>query len=159
MPKRRARRPATRDGCRRVVSAFDIGAKNPARTVLEVSGDSVRVLDVSKLDWSADWESRVARDVAAFDADTVLLETQPRGSPHARFVYFIRGVLHGNRRVLCVAPAMRGNSYRWRKRVSVRRFLSWMDMFGLRDSVPDRRKLDDVADSFNIAMRFVLTRL
>ncbi|URQ22641.1 Holliday junction resolvase [Monkeypox virus] len=143
-----------------IICAFDIGAKNPARTVLEVKDNSVRVLDISKLDWSSDWERRIAQDLSQYEYTTVLLERQPRRSPYVKFIYFIKGFLYHTSaaKVICVSPVMSGNSYRDRKKRSVEAFLDWMDTFGLRDSVSDRRKLDDVADSFNLAMRYVLDK-
>ncbi|WOC35483.1 holliday junction resolvase [Equine parapoxvirus] len=140
-----------------IVAAFDLGTKNPARTVLEVSGGAVRVVDVAKLDWSRDWERRVSRDVTAFPADVVLVERQCKMSPFSKFIYFIRGLLYAGRaRVVAVPPAMTGSTYRARKRRSVREFLALARLFGIADAVPARKKLDDVADSFNMAIRYVL---
>ncbi|AST09333.1 holliday junction resolvase [Murmansk poxvirus] len=149
-----------RDYKSEIICAFDIGAKNPARTILEVRDHEVRIIDISKLDWSADWERRIAKDLSQYEYDTVLLERQPRRSPYVKFIYFIKGFLYhsSNTRVICVSPVMSGNSYRDRKKRSVEAFLDWMDAFQMRDSVPDRRKLDDVADSFNLAMRYVLDK-
>ncbi len=148
------------DEVNEIIGAFDIGAKNPARTIIEIRNGAVRILDITKLDWSRDWESRIAKDVSKFKCTVVLLERQPKRSPYLKFVYFIRGFLyHTFTKVICVSPVMTGNMYRDRKRKSVSIFLGWMKLFGLRDFVPNRRKLDDVADSFNIAMRFVLNKL
>ncbi|AIZ77350.1 putative Holliday junction resolvase [Parapoxvirus red deer/HL953] len=142
-----------------IVAAFDLGTKNPARTVLEVLADGVRVLDVSKLDWSRDWEKRVHRDVTAFPADVVLVERQCKMSPFSKFIHFIRGLLFEQRRhvrVIAVPPAMTGSTYRARKRRSVRTFLALAESFGILEAVPARKKLDDVADSFNMAINYVL---
>ncbi|AEN03715.1 holliday junction resolvase [Yokapox virus] len=150
-----------RDSNSEIICAFDIGAKNPARTILEVRGQEVRIIDISKLDWSSDWEKRIAKDLSQYEYNTVLLERQPRRSPYVKFIYFIKGFLYHNSsniKVICVSPVMSGNSYRDRKKRSVEAFLDWMNAFGMRDYVPDRRKLDDVADSFNLAMRYVLDK-
>ncbi|ASC55548.1 Holliday junction resolvase-like protein [Seal parapoxvirus] len=141
-----------------IVAAFDLGTKNPARTVLEVVDGRVRVIDVSKLDWSKDWEKRVFRDVSAFPANVVLVERQCKMSPFSKFIYFIRGMLYDRRRVrvIAVPPAMTGSTYRLRKRRSVRTFLALAEIFGILNAVPARKKLDDVADSFNMAINYVL---
>ncbi|WZD65318.1 Holliday junction resolvase [Pseudocowpox virus] len=142
-----------------IVAAFDLGTRNPARTVLEVIDGRVRVVDVAKLDWSRDWEKRVHRDVTAFPANVVLVERQCKMSPFSKFIYFIRGLLYDGRRrtrVLAVPPAMTGSTYRQRKRRSVRTFLALAESFGILEAVPARKKLDDVADSFNMAINYVL---
>ncbi|QHR82654.1 Holliday junction resolvase [Brazilian porcupinepox virus 1] len=142
-----------------IICAFDIGAKNPARTILEVNNNSIKIIDISKLDWSIDWERRIARDISQYEYTSVLLERQPRRSPYVKFIYFIKGFLfNSNINVLCVSPVMSGNSYRDRKRRSVETFIKWMDIFGLYDFIPNRKKLDDVADSFNLAMRYILDK-
>ncbi|AYC44672.1 Holliday junction resolvase [Moosepox virus GoldyGopher14] len=143
-----------------VICAFDIGAKNPARTIIEVyNNNSIKILDISKLDWSTDWEKRIARDISQYDYKFVLLERQPRRSPYVKFIYFIKGFLyHSHTKVICVSPVMTGNSYKDRKRRSIETFLNWMSIFGLIDFIPIRRKLDDVADSFNLAMRYILDK-
>ncbi|AAL69850.1 SPV111 putative DNA processing protein [Swinepox virus] len=143
-----------------IICAFDIGAKNPARTILEIENNIIRIIDISKLDWSTDWEKKVARDISQYDYTSVLLERQPRRSPYVKIIYFIKGYLYNTRsKVICVSPVMTGDSYRERKRRSVETFLNWMNVFGIMDFIPDRRKLDDVADSFNIAMRYILDKL
>ncbi|AUL80291.1 VACV-DUKE-150 [Vaccinia virus] len=143
-----------------IICAFDIGAKNPARILLEVKDNSVRVFDISKLDWSSDWERRIAKALSQYEYTTVPLERQPRRAPYVKFIYFIKGFLYNTSaaRFLCVSPVMCGNSYRDPKKRSVEAFLDWMDTFGLRVSVPDGRQLDDVAESFNLAMRYVLAK-
>ncbi|QHG62672.1 holliday junction resolvase [Cetacean poxvirus 1] len=139
-----------------VICAFDIGAKNPARCILEINDNIIKIVDITKLDWSSNWEKQIARDVSAYKCSTVLLERQPKKSPYLKFVYFIKGYLYNTCNVFCVAPVMTGNSYKERKRKSINIFLGWMNLFGFIDNIPLRRKLDDVADSFNMAMRFVL---
>ncbi|QDJ95102.1 Holliday junction resolvase [Hypsugopox virus] len=142
-----------------IICAFDIGAKNPARTIIEVCNGNIKIIDISKLDWSTDWEKKIARDVSQYNYTTVLLERQPKRSPYVKFIYFIRGFLFNtSAKVICVSPVMSGNSYRDRKRRSVETFLLWMNTFNLRNSVPLRKKLDDVADSFNLAMRYILNK-
>ncbi|AUL80598.1 Holiday junction resolvase palmitylprotein [Vaccinia virus] len=147
-----------KDYSREIICAFDIGAKNPTRSVLEVKDNPVRVLDIPKLDWRSDWERRIAKDLSLYEYTTVLLERQPRRSPDVKFIYFIKGLYSHTSAayVICISPLMSGNSYRDRKKRSAEAFPDWMDTCGLRDSDPDRRKLDDVADSFNLAMRYVL---
>ncbi|QGN68122.1 Holliday junction resolvase [Equine molluscum contagiosum-like virus] len=139
------------------ICALDLGARNPARTVLEVREGRVRVLDVSKLDWSADWERRVARDVLSVRADVVLVEKQCPRSPHAKVLYFLRGLLHGSgTRVLARNPPLRGGTYRERKRRSVALFAARLRLFGLHADAPPAAKLDDVADSFHLALAYAL---
>ncbi|AAF17995.1 gp112R [Rabbit fibroma virus] len=141
-----------------IVCAFDVGKKNPARTIMEVRRDKIRILNISKLDWSAtNWERVVFKDIASYTYTTVLLEHQPRQSPYSKFVYFIKGLLYGTpTRVKCVSPVMSGGVYRNRKRAFVQVFLYWMSVFGI--DPPSHKKLDDVADSFNLAMRYILDK-
>ncbi|ASK51320.1 Holliday junction resolvase [Eptesipox virus] len=142
-----------------IICAFDIGAKNPARTIIEINNNNIKIIDISKLDWSTDWEKKIAKDVSQYKYTTVLLERQPRRSPYVKFIYFIKGFLFNtSTKVICVSPVMSGNSYRDRKRRSVETFLIWMNTFNLRNAVPNRKKLDDVADSFNLVMRYILDK-
>ena len=90
-----------------MVCSIDVGTRNPARTLLEIRGEHLRVLSVDKLDWSTDWEYRVARDVCAVRADVVLVEKQGPRSPYAKFLHFMRGLLFGQTPVLCCNPARR----------------------------------------------------
>nr|WGO62738.1 Holliday junction resolvase [Wadden Sea poxvirus] len=144
---------------REIVCAFDIGAKNPARTILEITNNGIKIIDISKLDWSYDWENRIAYDISQYEYNTVLLERQPKRSPYVKFIYFIKGFLYIRNctKVICVSPVMSGNSYKDRKRRSINEFIKWMKVFKLNDYIP-KRKLDDVADSFNLAMRYVLDK-
>uniref|UniRef100_A0AAU7E1U5 Holliday junction resolvase n=1 Tax=Rousettus bat poxvirus TaxID=3141933 RepID=A0AAU7E1U5_9POXV len=113
---------------------------------------------MSKLDWSARWEDRVVRDVCSVGATIVLIEKQQHRSPHAKLAPFVRGVLYGSGvRVLARNPAMRGGSYRERKRRSVRLFLRRLAVLRIDASGALGRKLDDVADSFNMAIDFLLS--
>ncbi|ANS71201.1 holliday junction resolvase [Pteropox virus] len=149
----------TKDIKKIVISAYDIGVKNPARTVLEIFNDSIRVVDITKLDWSNNWESKISADVRKFESNIVLLERQSKKSPYSKFVYFIKGLLYNtNTKVYCVPPVMKGSTYKSRKRRSIKIFLKWLTFFDLGDYVPVRRKMDDVADSFNIAMRYVIEK-
>ncbi|AWU47157.1 Holliday junction resolvase [Sea otter poxvirus] len=142
-----------------IVSAFDIGVKNPARTVLEIHNNKVRILDITKLDWSSNWEQTIARDITTYISDIVLVERQARSSPYIKFVYFIKGLLYNfPSKVYCVSPIMKGSTYRYRKHRSVKLFLSWLQIFGIYDQNISKKKLDDVADSFNMAMRYILTK-
>ncbi|ADT91141.1 Holliday junction resolvase [Cotia virus SPAn232] len=154
----KGRYPAPKEQ-KEIICAFDIGAKNPARTIIEIENNSIKIIDISKLDWSIDWEKRIARDISQYQYTLVLLERQPKRSPYVKFVYFIKGFLYNtNTNVICVSPVMSGNSYKDRKRRSVETFKNWMEIFGLYDLVPNRKKLDDVADSFNLAMRYILNK-
>ncbi|AFU77044.1 m112R [Myxoma virus] len=141
-----------------IVCAFDIGKKNPARTIMELRRDAIKILNIAKLDWSvSNWERAVSRDIASYAYTTVLLEHQPRRSPYSKFVYFIKGLLYNtSTRVKCVSPIMSGGTYRNRKRASVQVFLYWMSVFEI--DPPRHKKLDDVADSFNLAMRYILDK-
>nr|WQH58079.1 MAG: MC127R [Molluscum contagiosum virus] len=142
-----------------VVCSIDVGTRNPARTLLEIRGEHLRVLSVDKLDWSTDWEYRVARDVCAVRADVVLVEKQGPCSPYAKFLHFMRGLLFGQTPVLCRNPALRGGSYRARKRLSVQLFLRRLSFFGIDTrELRSHSKLDDVADSFHMALEYALAR-
>ncbi|AQY16876.1 TPA_asm: MC127R [Molluscum contagiosum virus] len=142
-----------------VVCSIDVGTRNPARTLLEIRGEHLRVLSVDKLDWSTDWEHRVARDVCSVRADVVLVEKQGPRSPHAKFLHFMRGLLFGQTPVLCRNPALRGGSYRARKRRSVQLFLRRLSFFGIDTrELRAHSKLDDVADSFHMALEYALAR-
>lgn len=142
-----------------MVCSIDVGTRNPARTLLEIRGEHLRVLSVDKLDWSTDWEYRVARDVCAVRADVVLVEKQGPRSPYAKFLHFMRGLLFGQTPVLCCNPALRGGSYRARKRRSVQLFLRRLSFFGIDTrELRAHSKLDDVADSFHMALEYALAR-
>ncbi|AAR07470.1 114R [Yaba monkey tumor virus] len=141
-----------------VVCAIDVGVKNPARTIFEISDNGIKIIDISKLDWSSDWEKKLANDISHNNYTFVLLERQPKRSPHLKFIYFVKGLLHNtSTNVVCVSPVMNGSSYRDRKKKSIDVFLNWMTVFGLKNFIP-KKKLDDVADSFNLAMRYALNK-
>ncbi|CAC21352.1 114R protein [Yaba-like disease virus] len=141
-----------------VVCAFDLGKKNPARTIFEINGNSIKLIDISKLDWSTNWEKKVADDISKYNYTSVLLERQPKRSPYVKFIYFIKGFLYNTfTKVICVSPVMSGKSYKDRKKRSIEVFLNWMTVFGLKKNIP-KKKLDDVADSFNLAMRYILNK-
>ncbi|AOA33072.1 hypothetical protein GTPV_gp109 [Goatpox virus Pellor] len=142
-----------------VICAFDIGAKNPARTVLEIESNNIKIIDISKLDWSCKWEEQVAKDLFQHNYNYVLLEQQSKRSPYIKFIHFIKGLLYNSdTKVISVSPVMVGYSYKDRKKKSTESFLNWMKVFGLVNSIPKGKKIDDVADSFNIALRFVLDK-
>lgn len=125
---------------------------------MDIRGGAFRIVDMSKLDWSAHWEDRVVRDVCSMGAAVVLVEKQQYRSPHAKLAPFVRGVLYGSGvRVLMQNPALRGGSYRDRKRRSVRLFLRRLAVLGIDASGAAGRKLDDVADSFNMAIEYILS--
>ncbi|ATI21060.1 Holliday junction resolvase [Western grey kangaroopox virus] len=150
---------------REIVCAFDLGVRNSACACFIVDSErGVGLVSLEKLDWSRDWEQRVAEAVRRHSPDVVVLEKQMMGSSSAKFVYFIKGLLYGSdTRVVCRNPVMRGGRYRDRKRASVSLFLNRV-AFLCREDAPVELldaliKLDDVADSFNLGLNYIVKKM
>ncbi|ALA62511.1 hypothetical protein [Turkeypox virus] len=141
-----------------IICAVDIGIKNPAYCVFNYENGILELLEIEKSDWSNNWEKAVSMDVSKFTPDIVLLEKQGFKSPNSKFIYFIKGLFYNtNTKVIIRNPTFKGGSYAKRKKLSIETFIEKIPEYsGSKSDILNKyKKLDDIADSFNLGISYI----
>ncbi|QRI42979.1 Holliday junction resolvase protein [Cheloniid poxvirus 1] len=145
-----------------IICSVDIGIKNPAYSVFRCIGSKVSLIAIEKSDWSSNWEYNVTKDLTKYNPNIIVLEKQGFRSPNSKIIYFIKGFFYNTSTLVVVRnPTFQGGSYSNRKKQSVITFTEKISKYSdYKDEILSSfTKLDDVADSFNLGISYIESKI